>query len=382
MKKYLHIIKNNLVLPMVTLFLLLSIILYIYIPLQMASVIEQQTITNATKTINNLSMSRAYYTKYVVEDILKYNKDIKFSENHKNNHSVPLPATYLSDLADGVTTDKIKVKLYSNYPFKGNKRVLTERQKTVLKEIESLNSGVYINKEIKDGVKYLRVAKIDYMTSQGCVDCHNNHINKTWDFNWKVGDARGVLEVLQPIDEEILITMDSTRNIIITMVLSSMLVLLIYYSRIFIKREGQLEEENKELTDKFNKAFSNLNNKNKNLKSDLTEMYNDFDKHVIYSNTDLFGVITEVSDAFCTISEFTRKELLGQPHSIVRHPDMKASAFKGMWTTIENNNVWTGEVKNLKKDGGFYRVNAIISPQYDNKGVKIGYTSIRHLILD
>ena len=101
-------------------------------------------------------------------------------------------------------------------------------------------------------------------------------------------------------------------------------------------------------------------------------------QNVIYSRTNLKGIITEVSEAFCIISGYEMDELLGQPHNIIRHPDMKASDFENLWETIQSGNTWRGEVQNLKKDGTYYWVTAAVSPEYDSKGNKKGYLSIRH----
>ena len=103
--------------------------------------------------------------------------------------------------------------------------------------------------------------------------------------------------------------------------------------------------------------------------------------YVISSTTDLFGVITGVSQAFCNISGYTEAELIGQHHNMVRHPDIPKETFKRMWQTIENGEIWQGEIKNRTKDGGYYWVTAVISPLYDN-GVKVGYSSVRQDITD
>ncbi len=99
--------------------------------------------------------------------------------------------------------------------------------------------------------------------------------------------------------------------------------------------------------------------------------------YVIYSRTDLKGVITYASNAFCETSGFLREELIGKSHNIVRHEDMPNIAFKNMWETIKAGHSWRGEVKNKKKDGGFYWVDAHISPEYDNRGNLIGYAGVR-----
>lgn len=105
------------------------------------------------------------------------------------------------------------------------------------------------------------------------------------------------------------------------------------------------------------------------------------DENVITSTTDLDGIITNVSNAFCQISGYTKQELIGNNQNIVRHPDFPDSFYKEMWETIENNKIWSGEIKNLKKDGNSYWVKAVISPVFEND-IKIGYTAIRQDITD
>ena len=106
------------------------------------------------------------------------------------------------------------------------------------------------------------------------------------------------------------------------------------------------------------------------------------DKYIISSTTDLKGKIIDVSDAFCNISGYTREELIGKPHNIIRHPDMPKSAFKDLWDTIQKGKSWDGEVKNLKKDGGYYWVYAHIEPLFDRKNNIEGYAAVRLDITD
>ena len=100
------------------------------------------------------------------------------------------------------------------------------------------------------------------------------------------------------------------------------------------------------------------------------------DNQFIYSRTDLKGVITEANEAFCNISGFTREEMVGQPHNMVRHPDMPEAAFKDLWQDLKAGRPWRGVVKNRSKDGGFYWVVANVSPVREN-GQVIGYQSVR-----
>jgi len=132
-----------------------------------------------------------------------------------------------------------------------------------------------------------------------------------------------------------------------------------------------------DLTELKNKEFI-IVKKSKELNESILMM----SKYVIYSKTDLKGIITEASDAFCEISQYTRDELIGRPHNIIRHEDMPKSAFKDMWQTIKSGKTWNGEVKNRKKDGSYYWVIADISPEFDEEGNIFSYVAIRHDITD
>ncbi|KIM09404.1 MAG: hypothetical protein KU28_01970 [Sulfurovum sp. PC08-66] len=85
---------------------------------------------------------------------------------------------------------------------------------------------------------------------------------------------------------------------------------------------------------------------------------NDF----LVSQTDQKGVITFANEDFCKVAGYTLEELVGKPHSIVRHPDMPKAAFKSLWDTVKSGKVWTGYVKNRTKEGGYYWVYATVYP--------------------
>ncbi len=167
-----------------------------------------------------------------------------------------------------------------------------------------------------------------------------------------------------------------------------------------VKKEGFVEnfektcviKDNKKMT--VNMSISLMPDKKRLLLSvkDITESKNKerliknyvelIDKNIITSTTDLEGNITQVSEAFCKISGYTKEELLGASHSKVKHPDMPQSLYKELWETITKDKVWRGEIKNLKKEGGYYWVDATITPIYNDNGQKIGYTAIRQDITD
>ena len=98
--------------------------------------------------------------------------------------------------------------------------------------------------------------------------------------------------------------------------------------------------------------------------------------HRIVSKTDLKGQITYINKDFIDISGFTENELLGQPHNIVRHPDMPEEAFADFWRNLKDGRPWVGLVKNRCKNGDYYWVEAHASPVWEN-GQVTGYLSVR-----
>jgi len=99
----------------------------------------------------------------------------------------------------------------------------------------------------------------------------------------------------------------------------------------------------------------------------------------IVSQTDLHGTITSVNDTFLRVSGYSREELIGQPHNLLRHPDVPAAAFKDLWETIQSGKPWSNLVKNRCKNGDYYWVEANVSPVLEN-GEVIGYLSVRRCI--
>ena len=142
------------------------------------------------------------------------------------------------------------------------------------------------------------------------------------------------------------------------------------------QKEKDLKFVNKELL-QFNKT---LGHKVKEKTNELQKSLDIISDEIIYSKTSLDGIVTEVSNAFCEISQYSRNELINRTHSMLRHPDTDEEIYKLMWNTIAHDHVWHGIVKNLKKDGSSYIVNMSITAQYDQNNKKIGYMAIMHNI--
>ncbi|MCD6191235.1 MAG: EAL domain-containing protein [Sulfurimonas sp.] len=102
------------------------------------------------------------------------------------------------------------------------------------------------------------------------------------------------------------------------------------------------------------------------------------DLSAIVSKANLAGDITYVNDEFCEISEYTEEELLGKPHSIVRHPDNSGSIFEDMWETIKTKKeTWKGIVRNKKKNGDSYYVDTMVKPILNADNEIVEYISLR-----
>jgi aerotaxis receptor len=97
----------------------------------------------------------------------------------------------------------------------------------------------------------------------------------------------------------------------------------------------------------------------------------------LVSTTDVKGRILYCNPMFIEVSGYSKEELLGQPHNLIRHPDMPEEAFRDMWATIESGKPWSAPVKNRRKNGDYYWVMANATPLLDDKGEPIGHMSVR-----
>lgn len=249
---FVKIITNKIILTIIFITALLMIYLSVYLP----KITLQNTIDiivkNSINSVEQIKLTRAYYVEEIVGDIKKYAPQIKFDYDHDGiDGKIAFPTSLVHELSDIYSKNTgMKFQLYSNYPFKIKKdRVLSESQKEALEFIENNNESIWIKRDTLDGKEVLRVAIADIMNQQACVDCHNAHIDKMWPSNmWKLGDKRGVLEVVTPLDESIQAN-TAMKNKILFSIFIAMLILVIYYSISLIRRENELIDEN-DLLDK------------------------------------------------------------------------------------------------------------------------------------
>lgn len=134
-----------------------------------------------------------------------------------------------------------------------------------------------------------------------------------------------------------------------------------------LKQKEQLEQKD-DFINKINQTISSTSDENKDLYDSLLlleEYKKALDESSIVSKADLNGIITYVNDKFCQISGYSKEELIGKNHNIIRHPDTKKDFFTQLWNTINQKKIFNGIIKNRKKNGKSYYVDSTIIPILD-----------------
>lgn len=146
-------------------------------------------------------------------------------------------------------------------------------------------------------------------------------------------------------------------------------------------KKGIPEERRREYQHTMLKSLTHLVNTTQGELDDSIKILDQYkmvlDQSSIVSKTDAKGMITYVNDAFCKISGYSREELIGKNHNMVRHPDTPSELFSDLWTTIKSGKVWKETFKNLSKTGEAYYVKTVIAPIFDDSGKIVEYIAAR-----
>lgn len=182
------------------------------------------------------------------------------------------------------------------------------------------------------------------------------------------------IDLLKEIEDKLFISLDKTidkkiEDCFFNMILIFIILLFLSLGILFFSLKSV--KKILSMAEKFSDDFENS--------MDLLEQYKStVDNAFVVSKTNQKGIITYANDEFCRVSGYAREELLGKPHSIVRHPDTQKDTFKEMWRTIrELKKPWSGELKNLAKDGSAYWMRVYINPILDKEGNVIEYIAMR-----
>jgi PAS domain S-box-containing protein len=291
-----------------------------------------------------------------------------FSKQFMNNFKVLSNFYIKSSVIDSKVWNNEKLKRYIKSPIKDfymTKNIVNEINKNINKKKTNLNNEILSKNNIEEVVKNTNLNK--------SISIYDKNINSVVTF----------IPIKNPITNKVVafLTVKSDSNYIngvkftfniLFLTFSFFTLIIIYF--LFTRFETQ-RKTNKILEEKLEKK---VNLQTKIIQNNIDIMSN----NILYSKTNLNGIITDVSNAFCSMSQYSKDELIGKSHKIVRHPDMPKSIFKDMWNTIKNNKVWKGEIKNKRKDGSYYWVITSITVEYNEDGEAIGYIAIRYDITD
>jgi len=143
-----------------------------------------------------------------------------------------------------------------------------------------------------------------------------------------------------------------------------------------------LEKVSLSIASELSETYEQIQKNEINFSNNHANLLNEYKKAVdisnIVSKSNTKGIITYVNDKFCEISGYNKSELIGKPHSVVRHPMMPNSVFKDLWDTIKSKRAWHGVITNMKKDGRKYVVDSTVIPILDVDGDIVEYIAIRH----
>ena len=357
MKKILSIFKDPYIGPIFVISVILLVIMIFIIPKY--SYENQKIIMEkkAVDIVNNLKKIRAYYTEHIIKE-LKNHPDITIDLDHKiKDGTIPLPATLLHDFTELLAEEDMEIKLYSEYPFENRKdRVLNDFQKESLSYLINNPTKIY-SKIVKTPTEEkFAVAIPDIFFDQTCVNCHNTRIDSPKK-DWKLGDVRGVIKVSVPVKHELYLSSNQVLTLFLILV-TLILILGIHYTIMSMRRTKEHEKIKINLEKEINERTKELQ---KSIKI-LNQYKNAVDSSSIVSKTDKYGKITFVNDEFCRVSKYTKEELIGKNHNIIRHEDMPKEIFKDLWETIKSKQIWKGQIKNRAKDGTSYYVASTIAP--------------------
>lgn len=244
-------------------------------------VFNEKTLKEATlvakNTAKQYSNLRTYYTHNVVGK-LKQEGSVSASSDYKNKpNNIPLPATMIHELSDLSKSSGLQIKLYSDFPFPERaERILDTFQQQAWQQLNLNPNEPFITTQIVDDKHLVRVAVADRLTDQACVDCHNKH-PLTPKSDWKLGDVRGVLEVVVPIDQQLDWLQTGSYQLSIIFITLFLLIFMVI-----------LHIVNRESRYRINKVVTPLQNQKFAMNA-----------HSLLSMADKQGRITFVNDKFC-----------------------------------------------------------------------------------
>lgn len=193
----------KIIIPVSFILILLCASVMIYIPSAVKENAANEAKLKAEETVQHFKLLRGYYAENVISEVLNQTS-LEVGINHSQNSTIPLPATMIHDLSELFSGNGTQLRLYSPYPFPNRaQRQLDDFELSAWEHLR-INPDSSFSKIISNEQStVVKVAVADPLISQICVDCHNNHPLSP-KVDWKIGEVRGVLEVITQIDDAII----------------------------------------------------------------------------------------------------------------------------------------------------------------------------------
>jgi len=276
-----HSLFWHLFIPIFALCLLSFVAINFYVPRAIQHFEEKISLDHALQIAQQFKTIRAYYTKNVVAKVIK-NGAFNASVDHKKQaNSIPLPATMIHDLSNLLQDNGTTIRLYSAYPFPNRKdRVLDEFENQAWQALQKEPKKPFVRTEQQQGKSRVRIGVADLMVNETCINCHNSRID-TPKNDWKLGDLRGVLEIITPIDKQIAIAHNISNGFMLALATLGLLLALALYV-IFRKTIGK----------HLNNLISALN-KISQKEGDLSQRLNATGKHEVAQIGQAFNRVME-----------------------------------------------------------------------------------------
>ena len=287
--------------PIIIISLIVIIGTYFFISYQIKENIIKQSIVSATNTVKQYKTLRKYYNGNVIAK-MKKNGDgkIKINFDHKNNSdTIPHPGSMIQDMGAliGEQKEGIKLKLYSDFPFSNRANIILDAFST--KAMETFRSGqidkAITSVEIFEGKESVRVSIPYFMVAPGCVNCLNTGTDMPKN-DWKIGDVRGALEVIVPIEAQ-LISAEALGMQIIGLFLIFLLLIL---GTIYVLFGNMILTPLKHLQVGLEEFFKFLNKKSENITPIKISKYDEIGRmsSIINQNIEKSKSIIEEEDHF------------------------------------------------------------------------------------
>ncbi|MEK6676749.1 MAG: response regulator [Planctomycetota bacterium] len=338
-----------------------AVALYYALSRQFTEVVQGMALQGTELQVATISSFRQMYGSEVAKKAVL--NGLQVTHDYKDHaNAIPLPATLTKDL--GAFIEKLRpgahVRLYSEFPFPWRPPVDRDDVfvAAALEALERDPDQPFYRFESFEGRSSLRYAIADRM-SQSCVDCHNSHPDSP-KRDWKIGDVRGALEFIRPIDDEgPIAVLSAGKTFQLYLMLAGITLGLGVLGLAYSIRSLRASEACAQATlAKFAAYRAAL------------------DEQVIIALTNLSGTITEVNEPFCQISGYIREELIGANQRIVSSGHHPRAFWAEMWKTIASGGVWRAEVCNKTKTGKLYWVASTIGPMRDEAGKIRGYVAV------